>query len=184
MELQPLVLIDVPHVRQKTKYTCGPAALLSIAKFLGRDISEEDLSQEATPEDGLPPAKLLEVANTVDLQGHLETGWTVDKLKEAIKLGLPTIIAIQAWNEAVTNYSNEWMDGHYVVAIGFDQDHLIVEDPGLDTGRGLIPWSQLMTRWHDQDSNGRRYYQLAMIFEDTRLFSEQEIIACVADLLE
>ena len=69
--------------------------------------------------------------------------------------GTPVILLIQAWGDSSTYATDE--NGHYVVAIGYTDDELIVEDPSLRLIRGWIAWDDLEARWHDTGLGGTRY---------------------------
>jgi hypothetical protein len=62
---------------------------------------------------------------------------------------------LQAWrNEDYelredARYRNDWDDGHWIVAIGYDQDGVYFEDPSLAAIRGFLFYDELLVRWHD-----------------------------------
>jgi predicted double-glycine peptidase len=53
--------------------------------------------------------------------------------------GRPVIVQIQAWGDEGTDYTNDFDDGHYVVAIGFDENYLYFEDPWIIGNIAYIP---------------------------------------------
>lgn len=80
-------------------------------------------------------------------------------LKKALDEGKPVICSIQAWADNPRVYadptSNE--DGHYVVAIGYDEeDNFYFMDPSLTGRRGVLPWKELDRRWHENEAPGRK----------------------------
>lgn len=139
----------IPGLRgyqQTTEYTCGPAALLSLAKFYGVPGINEDretemrIAKEANAHDpealepgqkpGTRPEDMsswlrkngFEVRLEYEGKGDLSA---LEKLRDNIKAGIPTLV--------------EWIDlgGHWVVAVGYDDrgttdpadDILIFADP-------------------------------------------------------
>lgn len=132
--------------QQTTEYTCGPAALLSAARFYGLpgiDQSAETemrIAREAGTRDpaalkpgerpGTRPEEMAAWLRAKGLEAALEfeekgDGSALKKLRENIRRGTPTIV--------------EWIDlaGHWVVAVGYDgrgtpetgDDILIFADP-------------------------------------------------------
>jgi hypothetical protein len=128
--------------QQTTDYTCGPAALLSLAKFYGLPDIEEDaktemrIAQELGTRDlnsSQPGTKPQEMAkwlekNGFDVQLEFEDkgdGTALQRLRDNIRDGIPTLV--------------EWIDlsGHWAIAVGYDyrnasdpwDDVLILADP-------------------------------------------------------
>ncbi len=135
----------IPNLKgyqQTTDYTCGPAALLSLAVFYGLPGIEENASTEmliardAGTRDlnsSQPGTKPEEMAawlekNGFDVKLEFEDkgdGSALQELRDNIRLGLPTLV--------------EWIDlnGHWDIAVGYDyrnvsdpwDDVLILADP-------------------------------------------------------
>ncbi len=128
--------------QQTTDYTCGPAALLSLAKFYGLPDIEEDertemrIAHELGTRDlnsSQPGTKPQEMANWLEKNGfdvQLEfeeegDGTALQRLRDNIRQGIPTLV--------------EWIDlsGHWAIAVGYDyrnesdqwDDVLILADP-------------------------------------------------------
>ncbi len=135
----------IPNLKayqQTTDYTCGPAALLSLAKFYGMPDIEEDaktemkISQEAGTRDfnsSRPGTKPQEMVAWLEKNGfsvQLEfedkgDSTALERLRDNIHNGIPTLV--------------EWIDlsGHWAIAVGYDyrnasdpwDDVLILADP-------------------------------------------------------
>jgi hypothetical protein len=141
----------IPGLRgyqQTTDYTCGPAALLSLARFYHLPGVQADaatelrLAREAGTRfpEGLPPGGKLgtkpqEMVVWLEKNGFEarleaeaapgEDGAALRRLREHIRQGIPTLVA--------------WIDlgGHWAVAVGYDDrqnedpwdDVLILADP-------------------------------------------------------
>jgi len=54
---------------------------------------------------------------------------TLNDIRNFIDNGIPVIVLIQAWAESLVDYSQDWEDGHYAVAIGYDRDTIYFMDP-------------------------------------------------------
>jgi predicted double-glycine peptidase len=63
----------------------------------------------------------------------------ISDLENSIMRGRPVIVQIQAWGDEGTDYTNDFDDGHYVVAIGFDENYLYFEDPWIIGNIAYIP---------------------------------------------
>ena len=63
------------------------------------------------------------------------------------------MVLIQAWTSPTNvDWKNEWEAGHYVVAVGYDQNNVYFMDPYTLGNYAYIPKSEFMDRWHDVDS--------------------------------
>jgi hypothetical protein len=128
--------------QQTTDYTCGPAALLCLAKFYGcPDIADDaktemKIAHESGTRDtnsSQPGTKPQEMVAWLEKNGFdvlLEfedkgDGTALQQLRENIRQGIPTLV--------------EWIDlsGHWAIAVGYDyrnasdpwDDVLILADP-------------------------------------------------------
>jgi hypothetical protein len=128
--------------QQTTDYTCGPAALLSLARFYGCPDIENDaktemkIAQELGTRDlnssqpGTKPQEMVAWLEKNDFDVKLEfedngDGTALDRLRDNILQGIPTLV--------------EWIDlsGHWAIAVGYDyrnvsdpwDDVLILADP-------------------------------------------------------
>lgn len=133
---------DLKGYQQTTDYTCGPAALLSLAKFYGLPGIEENaktemrIARESGTRDfnfSLPGTKPQEMAawlekNGFDVELTFEDkgdGTALQMLRDNIGRNIPTLV--------------EWIDlnGHWAIAVGYDyrnvsdpwDDVLILADP-------------------------------------------------------
>ncbi|MBF0543406.1 MAG: C39 family peptidase [Candidatus Riflebacteria bacterium] len=159
--LVPDVYIDgVPDVEQMNSYSCGPAAFQCVLHYFGQDGFQEDYAKAlgTTPDNGTHETLLAKGLVKAKLNATIVTGMTREQLKEYIRNRNLVIIDYQAWSEnTVSDYSKDWDDGHYSVAIGYNKDVLFIEDPMLLGTVGYLPWDEFEKRWHDFDTeNGQR----------------------------
>ena len=128
--------------QQTTDYTCGPAVLLSLAKFYGLPGIEENaetemrIAREAGSRDmnsskpGTKPEEMAAWLQGNDFEVSLEfedkgDGSALEKLRDNAHRKIPTLV--------------EWIDlsGHWVIVVGYDyrnlsdpwDDVLILADP-------------------------------------------------------
>ena len=163
--MTPSVFMRLPKTRQSTNYSCGPAALQSVLHYYGAEFREDVLIKnlKATPENG---TNYREIANFAKSQGfdvQICQGMTLDQLKLFLHQKQPVIIALQAWAENEVNYMEDWEDGHYVVAIGYDDQRIYFMDPSTLGNYTYIPTSAFLQRWHDTDADNTRLVQFGMV---------------------
>jgi predicted double-glycine peptidase len=144
--------IRVPLTRQSRDYTCGVAALQSVLYYYGEEFREDELVQklQPTPEKGTKYTRMVSFAKSLNFHVEIFTGMTLTELQKWIDEKKPVIVAIQAWAEKPVNYVRDWDDGHYVVAIGYDQHNLYFMDPSILGHYAYLPTSEFINRWHDR----------------------------------
>ncbi len=150
----PANIIKIPMTRQATNYTCGVAALQSVLMFYGDEFLESDLAKllKANPQEGTAYAEMKRFSESKGYNVQVYKDMKVSELKELLDAGKPVICLIQAWPERKVNYKTDWDDGHYVVAIGYDDGNVYFMDPSTLGNYTYIPTDEFLTRWHDMDS--------------------------------
>jgi len=99
---------------------------------------------------GSDPEHIIRAAKKYRLKIQEFRPMNIDQLKQFVSEGKPVMIMIQAWRDyASIKYKNDWCDGHWIVAIGYDKSGVYFEDPSLAAIRGFIKYSDLEIRWHD-----------------------------------
>jgi len=161
-------LIHVPLTRQSSDYTCGVAVLQSILYFHDAqdDYSEETLVKElkADPVNGTSYQTMADFARSKGYLVDIRTGMTLNDIRNFIDNGIPVIVLIQAWAESLVDYSQDWEDGHYAVAIGYDRDTVYFMDPSTMGNYTYLPNQEFLDRWHDEDK-GVRLDRFGMIIQ-------------------
>lgn len=161
--MQAKILIDLPDVRQSFGYDCGPACLRSIATYYGVGTGKEDDFIQAcrAKPDGAHPRDIVKAAKALGLKAEFHDHYTAGKLRNRIKEGKPVICEIQAWGNAVKYFRLE--DGHYVVAIGYDDDNIFFEDPSLKGVRGFLTYEEMEERWQELEENGDQWFHSVIV---------------------
>jgi hypothetical protein len=153
-------LVRIPLVRQTRDYTCGVAALQSVLLYYGEEYGQLELARilGADPHKGTSYRAILRFANRKfrdpqkrDFQMWKRCGMTIDDLRQVINAGKPTILFMQAWARPDVNWKTEWKEGHYVVAIGYDESNIYFMDPSTLGHYTFIPIEEFLDRWHDKD---------------------------------
>jgi predicted double-glycine peptidase len=154
------IYINLPSSRQQTDYTCGAVALRSIAKYFGRNLKDEkafaDLC-DSGKNKGAHPEDIAKAARLLGFDATVKENMTVEELTNYISKKIPVICAIQAWSneadpqKALKGYKN-LRDGHYVVAIGFDDKNIYFEDPSIKGSRPYLSKEEFLKRWIDKEA--------------------------------
>ncbi|CAN5203026.1 hypothetical protein BH10CYA1_BH10CYA1_49270 [soil metagenome] len=150
---QSAKIIRVPLIRQSTDYTCGVAALQAILAYFGQDVREDVLAKmlHANHKIGTRYKNIAHYAEAHGLSVHVQKEMSLAQLKDSIQSGHPVLCLIQAWAEKKIDYKRDWNDGHYVIAVGFDDHRLLFMDPSTSGHYAYIPVQEFEQRWHDVD---------------------------------
>jgi uncharacterized protein len=154
------IKIELPNVMQTTSYTCGASALLAIAAYYGVGAEYEwDVAADMKmTRDGSDPKHIISAARRYGLSVREYRPMTAAQLIGCLDRRRPVILMLQAWgpHPSPASYARTWMQGHWVVAIGYDDDVIYFEDPSLHARRGYIARAELEIRWHDIEGPRRR----------------------------
>ena len=81
-----------------------------------------------------------------------------DALLGYIDRGIPVICSIQAWGDEKADYYAKDDNGHYVVAIGYDETHLYFMDSVANHEKspanpryGYLTRTEFLKRWHGDE---------------------------------
>lgn len=153
------IRIPVPDTIQQEDYSCGASALQAVCRYYGAgELEEEHEFVAALGMDkriGSHPFQLKRLAERLGLRTREFYGMTLEQLRTCLRKRQPVLLMIQAWGEEKgrsgfrRSYEGIWIDGHWVVAIGYDRTGVFFEDPSLQAIRGYLSNEELETRWHD-----------------------------------
>jgi ABC-type bacteriocin/lantibiotic exporter with double-glycine peptidase domain len=156
------VFLEVPIIRQSASHTCGAACFLSILGYYGYDPNEKKIIKvtettiAGTDTDGFEKA-----AKIFNLKCRLKENMTYDQLRESVKDKIPVILAIQAWGNK-DDYSQDWKDGHFVTAVGYDKKGFFLMDPA-QMGYSYISDKKLEGRWHDMEKDSEKIVRMGIM---------------------
>ena len=158
-----LTLLQLRAYQQTTAFTCGPATLLTLLHYYGREADEMETAEEAgcSADKGTSPQQMVGW-----LESHgFDVDWgehgTLEMLRANLARGVPTVV--------------EWIDwgGHWVTVVGYDtrgteslrDDVIYFADPadGVDGTRdGLTSTSALRfdAMWFDAFLFGRPMFKV------------------------
>jgi predicted double-glycine peptidase len=161
-------LIRIPLTRQSSDFTCGVAVLQSILYFHDAqdDYSEETLVKELKADlvNGTSYQAMADFARSKGYLVDVRTDMALEDIRNLIDNGVPVIVLIQAWAESLVDYSQDWEDGHYAVAIGYDRDSVYFMDPSTMGNYTYLPNQEFLARWHDED-RGVKLDRFGMIIQ-------------------
>jgi predicted double-glycine peptidase len=148
-------LIRVPLTRQATDHTCSVASLQSVLAYYGDGIREDLLASAlGTTDDGTPKEAMAAYARRKEYEVHMHFDTTLEELQRVLDQGKPALVSLQAWRAAPVDYRDDWDDGHWAVAVGYDQERIYFMDPSTLGNYTFIPTGEFLDRWHDADMDG------------------------------
>ncbi len=161
-------MIDFPRGRQTYNYDCGAKAVQLVLAYYGKDVREDIIMKLAgTSKNGTPISGIMKVAEKYGLHATVHD-MTLKELKKHLAHKKPVILVLQAWTDKKhVDWEKDWVDGHYVVAIGYDRKRIYFADPSSFL-RTYIPYKELMKRWHDIDTDGKKYVNYGIVFHGLR----------------
>lgn len=148
-------VLDFPDSRQGTNFTCGAAAVQSVLRYYDeKDVEKENaISKDlkTTTTIGVQPKNIVKYFENRGYKvDHREM--TIDDVKQYIDKNIPVIMLIQAWGNK-QRYTNDYKDGHYVVAMGYQGTTMYFDDPSIHSNRGKLSFSEIKRRWHGQKTD-------------------------------
>ncbi len=139
LSAEDTVRADVPFVAQAGTHDCGPAALASLLKYHGRDVSLEEVTENVY----IPAARRTILPDMENYARHLglETSsgrGSIELLKKNLDAGKPAIILVEAGSGIVDT-------PHYIVIWGYTPQGFLAhagEKPNV-----FMDFKELDRRW-------------------------------------
>lgn len=156
-----VIINNVKPLRQKQKYTCGPAVLATIFKFYGKEIPEEDLVQQGNinSKDGTDYDQMEYLAKQNGFKFYHKLNASVRDIEKYLKLNMPVIV----------NYQ-DWGGGHYSVIHGYDDHFFYVADPSNSNDSESeyaepkkISRKKFLKNWFDSNEKGNYKKTLILV---------------------
>lgn len=184
-KLKPIVKLDFPELRQVTSYDCGVTSLQQVLIYYGIEKREDELielldtKKTSIIEYGTKLSKMIEVAKYFGLDAEKLENTNIKKIKSFIDEGVPPILLLQAWRDyskGDLDWNKDFKDGHYVVAVGYNDTCIFFEDPS-SVVRTYLTYEELDSRWHDvEDNNKTKNYNVAIIIKGKKKYKSSEIV--------
>jgi predicted double-glycine peptidase len=153
------IKVGLPSKQQTKNFSCGNTALRAIAVHfkVGPDSEQFYIDKcKTTYEKGTTPKDIIHVAKALGLNVEAKQHMSIEDLHYYLDQKIPVICPIQAWGDEEKDYSNN-KNGHYVVAIGYSESRIYFMDPSVKGSRGFLLNKEFLSRWHDQEYNGKHY---------------------------
>ena len=160
------IKIALPFIRQPDDYSCGAGAAMSVAGGSNTGPSTIDAFKAAmgtNPQSGTYYREVARYLNELRFDATIRIGMTRRGLTNLIDKRIPVILSMQAWAKDPSVYQNadHQADGHYIVAIGYDDDDCFYfMDPSIDARPGYLSWKDLDRRWQENEgTEGIEFYR-------------------------
>lgn len=134
-------LLLVNSYQQTTEYTCGPAAVLSLMHFYGKEGDEMTIATEMGTSNitGTTPSQMNTWLNNHGFNATWQEEGSLEMLRENLANNKPTLV--------------EWSDwgGHWVMVVGYDTRNTV--DPMDDVIIFADPYDR-----HDDNQDGYTWF--------------------------
>lgn len=143
----------MPLTYQCYDYTCGVGAVQSVFWYYGKELRHDELAKVLGPDPikGTNYRKMVEFARSLGFQVDVRTQMSLGDLKKLIDDRKPVIVLVQAWPDSPVKWPESWDEGHYAVAIGYDDRNIYFMDASTLGHYTFIPIPEFLDRWHDKD---------------------------------
>lgn len=170
-------MITFPELRQTYNYDCGAKVTQAVLAYYGLDVSEIEIMRLAktSKKTGTSIKHMLSVFEEYGLKYRVSK-LTIKQIKKYLDKKIPVILVLQAWtHKKKINWKKDWVDGHYVVAIGYDSNKIYFEDPA-SVLRTYLSYKELEKRWHDKDADGRKYINCGIAVYGKKIINPKKTI--------
>lgn len=135
-----MILLDVPYRSQEAqdakKYgnDCGLACVAMIKQYrTGINMSIDQLAAIRPPAPFSKTTDLVAVGRKIGLRmettdGSIGRVLSIGRIKAEIQLGNPCILLV-CYERIPDRLNRKYRGGHYILAVGFDDEQIIVHDP-------------------------------------------------------
>lgn len=150
------IKIRLPDVLQEKNYSCGASSLNSVLNYFNKSpLDEKRVRKELKMKNtGTDPYQIKRVLKNSGLKFKEYREMNIAQLKKCIDDKKPVMIMLQAWGNKKKYKTCKYncKDGHWIIAIGYNDENFYFEDPSLFGTIGYIKTDSLDDRWHDIES--------------------------------
>lgn len=160
-------MIPLRVARQTYDFDCGASALQVVMEYYGVEMRNDRIRKALkTDENGTSYVDMKALAEKHGFTVFAQDNVTLEQLKKFIDDGYPVIVLVQAWAErymTLPEWRKNYEDGHYVVAIGYQDNTIVFEDPS-SCRRTWLTEREFLARWHDFDPKlGKKLENFVMV---------------------
>lgn len=169
-------ILAFPEFRQDYCWDCGAKAMQALLVYYGIDIREQIIMKLAgTTKRGTLVPGMRKVVKNYKLK-YQAGKMTIKDVRYHLARRRPVILLLQAWTDKKKVFwEKDWVDGHYVVAIGYDRSKIYFEDPSAVI-RTYLTDEELRERWHHLDPKGKRYLNWGLVVLEKSHYYPKKII--------
>lgn len=169
-------ILDIPYVSQRDRQTagysfndCGPACLAMMILATGQEVTTDGIYRRAeiANQGPLAVSTLKRAGNLydLDLRRHdKSTDGSLTSLQIWIDEGRPAMVLVDYYPVMQAGYHESTIrGGHFVVVVGYDDNHVYVHDPyWLGNGGAYRQWSVPVFNqaWYQY---GTQYQRVALV---------------------
>jgi predicted double-glycine peptidase len=163
-----ILLEEFPNIRQDFGYDCGPTCMQMILVYYGIELRLDKLilkipNSKEIKKCGTPPEDVVKTFKLFNIKAEIKENQTEDDIKKYLDKGKPVMLVLQAYSDKENpNYKKDWKDGHYVVSIGYNNEHFIFADPS-SFEKTYLTYEELKGRWHDVSKNEEKYINTMIV---------------------
>jgi len=136
------VLLPVPHVRQRKDADCLAACAAMCLAYIGVNINYTRLLKLLKVMPYGTPGHNLKYLASKHIQVSYREG-NLDELKTLLEDNLPCITLVRTSDLPHWHYTTD----HAIVAIGFDEDAVYVNDPAFEAHPLKVPLAKFELAW-------------------------------------
>ena len=138
--------LPVPHFEQEHGNSCLPACVRMVLSFWGTESTELALRKVLkTKPAGTNP---FNVTHLKELEFEARMSFSnLEELKSFLSQSKPAIAILWTGNLGHWNSTKYFDYLHTVVAIGFDQEGILVNDPAFSNHPIAIPFAEFLEAW-------------------------------------
>ena len=126
-----------------------------VLEFFNKTVAEAELRTKLkTKPFGTHIINILSINQIYGIQAKIEF-WSLEELKAHLAKFKTPVVAL-VWTEHLAHWKHGCL--HSVVVVGFDNEHVIINDPNFDEKDFYIPFEDFINAWQANDG-------LAVIFE-------------------
>ena len=151
-------ILNFPILKQSSLYSDGLTVAQSILAYYNDKYNEDELFFHVKNIDAISTSDKFSISLDRIKEFFLESGYKLDEkhmnvndVINFINNDIPVVLLIQSWGD-VDDYTDEWKNGHYVVAIGYTTNKMLFLDPML-FNIGCLTFEELNKRWHFKEND-------------------------------
>lgn len=137
--------LSVPHHLQLADGLCLPACAQMVLAYWGIRRTQNRLARQlqTIPGAGTPGSRLYNLASR-NLDIYYGDG-TLEELRTALTQAIPPITLVN------TKHFPHWQleTAHAVVVVAIDDNHVMVNDPGISQGQTLVTLGDFLLAWDE-----------------------------------